>query len=177
MTYSDRLLPEFRRLVDTHRLPLYRLAIDLTGDHDEAEDLLQEVFVRAWRGLDAFRGEADPGTWLRRITVNAFLNTRRSARLELVRLETDGSAAEPAAPEPTRDAGDARRIQEAISRALDGLSPGERTAFVLRHYQELPVREVARAMGVAEGTAKSLLFRATHKLAGRLAHLQTEIQS
>ena len=166
----------FRDLVEQHKRSVYYLGLDLTGNHHDAEDLSQEVFIKAHRGLSTFRGEASVETWLRRITVNTYLNKRRKKALSFMRLfgEAEETAWGPAdAPTPDQHA-EGSVVQQHVTQALKKLSPRERSAFVLRHYHDLSVKEVAGSMEVAEGTVKSLLYRATQKLQKALAFYRNE---
>jgi RNA polymerase sigma-70 factor (ECF subfamily) len=156
---------------------VYYLALNLTGNHHDAEDLSQEVFIKAHRGLKEFRGDAQMYTWLRRIAVNTYLNKKRKKALAFFRVfaEDDETDRSPSAEPETDAAAEAGFLRGRINRALETLTARERTAFVLRHHHELSVREVAASMNVAEGTVKSLLFRATQKLQKELAPLQSEL--
>jgi RNA polymerase sigma-70 factor (ECF subfamily) len=167
----------FRDLVETYQRPLYYLALDLTGNPHDAEDLSQEVFIRAWRSLAQFRGEATVYTWLRRIALNLYLNQQRRKVWSMLRFFGESPALEQRTdplPRPDHHTDDRMR-QQHIAAALDGLSPRERSAFVLRHYEDLALKDVAEAMGISEGTVKSLLFRATQKLRQSLAFYQPEL--
>lgn len=164
----------FRSLVEANQRAVYYLALDLTGQHHDAEDLSQEVFIKAYKALDAFRGEASAYSWLYRITVNTYLNRRRKKALRFRQLWDDFSLM------GTRDSAPGQEVEADIRRqhvnaALRKLSPRERTAFVLRHYQDLSVKEVAGLMDVAEGTVKSLLFRAVQKLRDALSFYREEL--
>ncbi len=155
--------PDFPTLVETHKRRLYYVARDLTGNHHDAEDLTQEVFIKAYRALDSFRGDAKVFTWLYRIAVNTYLNKRRKKALRYMQLEDDFSR--DAADTPAADDVTARRdLGDAITASLDVLAPRERTAFTLKHLHDMTIREVAAAMDVAEGTVKSTLYRAVRKL-------------
>jgi RNA polymerase sigma-70 factor (ECF subfamily) len=120
----------FDDLVATHKRRVYYLALDLTGSHHDAEDLSQEVFIKAFENLDSFRGDAKLFTWLYRIAVNTFLNqTRRKAwqaeQLQEDLDETDGTATGlPASDERA----ERRQMQAHIEASLEALSPRERTA-------------------------------------------------
>ena len=167
----------FRHFVEAHMRRVYALAYDLTGDRHDAEDLSQEVFIKAHRGWAAFRGEAEASSWLYRIAVNAYLNGRRKKALRFRVLWGDAAEREPerdAAPRPDVRA-EAEGIQRHLAGALRQLSPKERAAFVLRHDHGLALKEVAGAMGVAEGTVKSLLYRATQKLRKTLAFYRRDL--
>jgi RNA polymerase sigma-70 factor (ECF subfamily) len=151
-------------MVEEHRERMYHLALDLTGNRFDAEDLLQDVFVKAYDAFDDFREEAQPASWLYRITVNTFLNDERSRAAGPVERDTRADLRSTPAHHPADRHTERRQLQQDIDAALDRLSPRERTAFVLRHYRDLKVRDVADAMEVAPGTVKSFLFRATRKL-------------
>lgn len=158
----------FRALVEEHRRAIYALALDLTGQHHDADDLSQDVFIKAYRAMDQFRGEegAQRRAWLYRITTTTFLNTKRKKALAYRQLRDDfegGWMPQESAPATDRRA-EVSTVQRHIDQALQQLSPRERTAFVLRHYHDLPIKEVAALMEVADGTVKSLLFRGTRKL-------------
>ncbi len=130
----------FRPLVEQHQRNVYFLALDLSGHPQDAEDLAQEVFIRAFRFLGNFRGEAKFSSWLYRITVNRYIGNRRKKQVHSVPLQnsntetgtspemflTDRGAPD---PEETAAAGD---IQQHIRQALAKLSPRERAVFVLR---------------------------------------------
>jgi len=166
----------FREVVETHKRSIYFLALDLTGNHHDAEDLSQDVFIKAHRGLKSFRGEAQMYTWLRRITVNTYLNKRRKKAVSFMRFfgdeeEPEHTPSDELAPDKSAESG---ILRHHVERALDTLSPREKSAFVLRHHRDLSVREVATSMEVADGTVKSLLFRATQKLQKQLAYLQND---
>lgn len=170
---TDLTLPE---IVQSHQRALYFLALDLTGNHHDAEDLSQEVFIKAHRALDRFRGDSGIYTWLRRIAINTHLNRRRKLSLRMMRLfgEDDTSEDIPTEALSPASEADGAVLRVHIERAMLQLSPRERTAFVLRHHQDMSIHEVAEAMEVADGTVKSLLFRATQKLQQALAFLREE---
>ena len=165
----------FRALVDRHSRTVYRLARDLTGNHHDAEDLAQDVFMKAYRAMDGFRGEGSGAAWLRRITVTTYLNARRSTVRRMTSLFAEGDASETASDHVAPDAAArAAVIRGHVQRALDRLSPRERTAFVLRHLQDHSLRETAEAMGAAEGTVKSLLHRSLRKMRTALSPYAAE---
>ncbi|GIV54849.1 MAG: RNA polymerase sigma factor [Candidatus Kapaibacterium sp.] len=178
----DRLLVErvlakdptvIEDIVRTYKRQVYHLALELCRNHDDAEDLVQEVFIRAWNNLDSFRGEARLSTWLHRITVNLFINTTRSRSYQ-ARKESDSfdeeymTGGRGGEYDPER-AYVAKEIAEHIEHALLKLSPAQRTAFVLRHYHDLPIKEIAEQMNNTEGTVKVLLFRAVRNLQKHLS--------
>ncbi|MEZ4699683.1 MAG: RNA polymerase sigma factor [Rhodothermales bacterium] len=165
----------FREVVREHQRGVYAFALHLTGNHHDAEDLSQDVFIQAHRTLASFRGDGSLRSWLLRITVNTFVSGRRKKSLTMVQprdLFDHEVASDQAGPE--QDA-QATAIRLEVERALEDLSPQERAAFALRFHSDLPVREVAEAMGVADGTVKSLLFRAVQKLRRQLGHLVADL--
>jgi RNA polymerase sigma-70 factor (ECF subfamily) len=157
----------FEAFVASHRSRAVRLAWRLVGgDLDAAEDVAQEAFVRAHRGLAGFRGDAELGTWFYRILVRQAAHHRRwrAVRDRFRALE----APEPAAPAWQGDPGLRRRI----ARALDRLTRAQREALVLVHLEGFSVRESAQLLGKREGTVKSHLHRALRSLRQDLADLR-----
>ncbi|MCX7929800.1 MAG: RNA polymerase sigma factor [Chlorobi bacterium] len=155
-------------IVRTYKRLVYHLALELCRNHDDAEDLVQEVFVRAWKSLDTFRGDARLSTWLHRITVNLFINMRRSRSAQFHSEQesfdeeymTGGRDTE-FDPEQMYHS---QQIQADIEQALNKLSPAQRAVFVLRHYHGLSIKEIAEHMHNTDGTVKVLLFRAIRNL-------------
>jgi RNA polymerase sigma-70 factor (ECF subfamily) len=151
----------FRALVERHRERAYALALRLTGAPADAEEVAQDAFVRAWRALPAFRGDALFGTWLHRIVSRLALD-RRERLVERSRRETPAAEAPEivdraaAAPEPATGGEEGARL----GRLLDQLPERARAAVVLYYYEDRSVAEVARRLGVPEGTVKTLLSRA-----------------
>ncbi|MBX2821131.1 MAG: RNA polymerase sigma factor [Rhodothermaceae bacterium] len=164
----------FRDVVDEHQRGVYRLALQLTGHHQDAEDLMQDVFIKVHAKLDSFRGEASIKSWIYRITVNTYLNKRRKKALLFMKLRDDFDNTLTDARSNTERDAESNSIREHVHKALELLSPKERSAFALRHYNEYSVKEVAQALEVAEGTVKSLLFRAVKKLRKQLVFLVEE---
>ena len=174
---TDAAAIDFEALVDRYQKRVYYLALDLTGNHHDAEDLSQEVFIKAHRSLNSFRGDAKPFTWLYRIAVNTYLNTQRKKAVTHMtttddfRHTTDGPGA---MPDPDTQA-ERTQMQQHIDASLDVLSDRERAAFVLKHYDDLRIKDVAAVMDVAEGTVKSMLYRATRKLRDELAFYRDDL--
>ena len=165
----------FRVLVERHQDDVFYLALGFLRNRDDAEDVVQEVFIRAYKSLDRFRGQAGLGTWLYRVTLNACRDHQRRRRfltlqesIGLVPRAEERWVEERAEADPERvtHAGHLRRD---IARALERLTPAERSVFVLRQLQQLSIRETAEVLGRAEGTVKNLLYRALRKLQKELA--------
>ena len=157
----------FRGLVARHRDRAYALALRLTGSAADAEEVAQDAFVRAWRALPAFRREAKFGTWLHRIVARLGLDRRVQLVARGKREAPEGDAPEPAAPE----AGDDNERMLAL--LLAELPERARAAVVLYYYEDRSVNEVARILGVPEGTVKTLLSRARTSLREAWSRLET----
>ncbi len=173
----------FQELVEGYKQQVYYTAYDLSGNHHDAEDLSQEVFIKAYRGIGKFRSDARLGSWLHRITMNAYIDSRRKKALKMVTLvnkkdENDFDPLEAAADETTgnpESAAVSLKISEHVDDALETLTEQERLVFVMRHYHDMPLKEISRSLKVAEGTVKSLLFRSIRKLRERLSFYREEL--
>ena len=165
---------DFRAIVDEHKRSVYALAYELTGNHHDAEDLSQDVFIRVYRSLSSFRGDAKMFSWLYRITVNSYLNKKQKKTLLFRKLTSDFKDVELSHAEQN-DSGDMVLVNAHLDQAMKKLTPSERAAFVLRHTKDLSIREVAEAMEIADGTVKSLLHRALKKLRKSLAHYREDL--
>lgn len=155
----------FDRLVELYRRDTYRLAFRLLGNHEDADDLAQEAFLRAYRSLGRFRGEATFRTWLTRIVLNLASDRRRSlATSRQVPWEELTPGQEPSQA-PMNAAG---LIQgEALRQAVQTLPPRQRETLILRMFQDMKFQEIASAMGCTVGTAKANFFHAVRGLRER----------
>ena len=160
----------FVAFVNGHRDRALRIAWRLLGgDAAAAEDVAQEAFVRAYRGLGSFRGEAELATWFHRILVN---EVRRHQRWRVLRRAQHADDREPdALPDPNSAARPDPALRRRIGAAIAALPRGQREAFVLVHLEGLTLGEAASATGRAVGTMKSHLHRALGSLRDRLADL------
>jgi RNA polymerase sigma-70 factor (ECF subfamily) len=158
----------FDELVRRHQAAMITLARVLTAGRGDAEDLAQEVFVRAWRSLRGFRGESLFRTWLHRVAVNV-VRSHQARWGRMLRLFAAEPAVEPAAPDAPLDDDLARRL--AIDRALATLPDDLRTAVTLRDLLGLDYKEIAEVMGVPIGTVESRIFRGRQRLKPLLAPL------
>ena len=161
----------FQSLVETHKKRVFFLSCDILGDHHDAEDISQEVFLKLYRSIHLFRQDAKMSSWLYQITVNTCIDhlrkksSKKQASVDAIG-DVDssqktwglGSTSE---PEPH---GDASFLQDRIQKALDKLTVKERTVFVMKLYNNFKIKEIAEIMDVTSGTVKSLLFRAAKKL-------------
>lgn len=162
----------FRVLVERHSRSLFRLAYRMTGNQQDAEDVVQESFLRAFKQLHRFDERASFGTWLYRIASNCSLDVvrARKRRGEYAPAASGESEADevvqalPALdPDPERMALSGE-LRERLAEAMDELSPTERTAFVLRHFEGMHMEEVSRVLACQPGAAKHSVFRAVQKL-------------
>jgi RNA polymerase sigma-70 factor (ECF subfamily) len=150
----------FDLLVGRYQREIYRLCYRYVNHHEDANDLAQEAFLKAWRAIGRFRGDSSFSTWLYRIAVNACLNHRALRRPPTQELPES-------LPDPARGA-EARALRddeaERVRRAVSRLPDKQRATLILKIYHELTHEEVARVLGSTVGTAKSNLFQALVKL-------------
>jgi RNA polymerase sigma-70 factor (ECF subfamily) len=139
---------------------VYALCLRLTGDPVQAQDLTQDVFVRAWEKLPSFRGESAFSSWLHRLAVNVVLSGRRAdfRRENRVALAEDLDAVGAAALGPPPG------VALDLERAIAALPPGARAVFVLHDIEGYEHQEIAGMTGIAAGTSKAHLFRARRLL-------------
>jgi RNA polymerase sigma-70 factor, ECF subfamily len=161
----------FRVLVERHSRALFRLAFRMTGNQQDAEDVVQESFLRAYKQLGKFDERATFGTWLYRIAANCSLDLVRSRkrRSEHVAPAGEEGAEEIVLQLPTHDPTPERmalsgEVRERVLEAMQELSANERTAFVLRHFEGMCIEEVSRVLECQPGAAKHSVFRAVQKL-------------
>ena len=167
----------FRRLFETWHGRIYQTCYRLMGHPQEAEDITQEVFVRAMEAYDRFRGDADPGTWLYRIAVNQCLNVRRrKRRLQWLALDFWNEGADEATARGNRSGGAEEDLQQAdreriVGKAIDGLPERQRTALILSHFERMSYKAISQAMECSPSAVESLLHRAKTNLGKRLRPL------
>ena len=160
----------FRMLVERHSRSLFRLAYRMTGNESDAEDVVQETFLRAYRQLNKFDERASFGTWLYRIATNYSLDLVRSRNRRNERQQpVDEGAEDPMFGIPSTDPAPDRlalsgEVRDRVAAAMEELSPAERTAFVLRHFEGMGIEEVSRVLECQQGAAKHSVFRAVQKL-------------
>ena len=158
------------------------MAFDLTGNGEDAEDLSQEIFIKMFRSLKDFRGESKLSSWLYRITVNTWIDMKRTRIFKLRSLEEPfeeenlgdyGVTGELIGGNPEKNA-EASIMRKHLQWALKKLSPRERSVFVLRHYNDMRMIEIGETLNISVGSVKSHLFRAIKKLQKSLAFLKHE---
>ena len=159
--YLENRREAFDVIVERHRQHIYQLCYRFVGNHEDASDLAQDVFVRAFKGLHKFKGDSSLGTWLHRVGVNVCLN----------RVAVKPPRCQPIGAERRDD-----RIEDPLARLVRGeraaivraairkLPPKQRATLMLRVYQELPHEEIARILGRSVGTGKANFFHALDNL-------------
>ncbi|MBT3299434.1 MAG: RNA polymerase sigma factor [Candidatus Marinimicrobia bacterium] len=152
----------FHALVAYHDEKIMTLALQLTRHRQDAEDLYQEVFLKAYKNIESFRMESSFYTWLYRIMVNAFLNHQRKEEKITIQ-ESSRELPNPvesisAQPQPDTE------VSERINQILMALPKQQKTVFILKHFQGLKIREISDMMNISSGTIKKYLFRAMEKM-------------
>jgi len=158
----------FEQLVTAYERKVYALALRSTGSEADAADLTQEVFLRAWRSLNSFRGDSTVSTWLYRITMNICIDFSRKKSLQLVPLADEEGNELPLPDRRTANSPEAALENQELSRelntALKQLTPEHRQAILLRDVSGLTYQEIGRMLALEEGTVKSRLARARRNL-------------
>jgi len=145
----------FERLYRTHGQRVFALCLRMTADRGIAEELVQDVFVRAWQKLDGFRGDAAFGTWLHRVAVNIVLSRRKQDGVRRERTVDDATSVD-AAPARSVEVGDRLDLEAAIA----GLPTGARRIFVLHDVEGYTHEEIGDLLGITSGGSKAQLHRA-----------------
>jgi len=165
----------FRLLVERHSQNVFRLAYRMTGNQPDAEEVVQEAFLRAYQKLRQFQARANFGTWVYRIAANYAIDRMRLRQKEESRREQPGAKnmeglednpvnlVHDAAPTPERRM-QSVELRRKMQRALAALSHAERTAFVMRHWEGCGIEEIAAVLKSNSGAAKNTVFRAVQKL-------------
>jgi RNA polymerase sigma-70 factor, ECF subfamily len=165
----------FRILVEHHSRKVYQLAYRMTGNSHDAEEVVQEAFLRAYQKLHQFAARANFGTWVYRIAANYAIDRMRQRKSEESQRENPGRKSEDgvereligtvpdAAPSPERLAQSGQLAAE-MRRALAELTPAERTAFLMRHWGGSGIEEIAEALKSSSSAAKNTVFRSVQKL-------------
>ncbi len=168
-------LAAFEELVNRYERKIFRLALNITGNREDAEDVLQEAFLKAYTNLDRFQGDSRFYTWLVRIAVNEGLMKLRKRRPNVVSFDQELEAEDDLLPRQVEDWGpnpEQRFAQIELQRILDeaiaGLEPDYRIVFVLRDIEQLSSEETAQALDISVPAVKSRLLRARLKLRERL---------
>ena len=161
----------FQVLVEQHSLALFRVAFRMTGSESDAEEVVQETFLRAYQQRESFEARSNVGTWLYRIAVNGSIDLLRKRKRHDAHLEPldSGDASAPvltlASNSPAADRlVYSAQLSQRVAKVLERLSSVERAAFVLRHYEELSTEEIAQSLRLSNSAAKQAVFRAVQKM-------------
>lgn len=169
----------FRALVDEHGRRVFGVAYRITGNRHDAEEVVQETFLKVFQTIDGFEGRSRFNTWLYRVASNAAMDLMRKRLRHDDRradLETPFGTPRPlpsSGPDPERRS-QGREIGDRIETAMAALTPAERTAFTLRHVQGMSIREIGDVLEISTGAVKNTIFRGVQKMRERLEPLAEE---
>jgi len=167
---------KYELLVDAYQRQVMATCMGFVHHRDDAMDLTQEVFVKAYRALATFQGKASFATWIYRIAVNTCLeHLRKKKKKQTLWLFDQGNdRMEPSHTQTPQHEAEQSELQLQLQSAIDSLPENQRIAFVLSKYDELPQAEIARVMMMTEGAVESLLQRAKKNLQKKLSSLAKE---
>ncbi|MBK9290361.1 MAG: RNA polymerase sigma factor [Bacteroidetes bacterium] len=146
----------FEELVNSYGPKLYNLIRSIVLNHEDANDLLQETMIKAWKGLESFRQEASYATWLYRIALNEALRHQKRASLR-----RSLQFWQPATQTAQSPAGD---VEAVLTAALETLTPRQRSIFALHYFNQLRFDEIAAMLGITEATAKATYHQSANKI-------------
>ncbi len=176
---KERDMQAYEELVARHRDKIYARAFSMMRNEDEALDISQEAWVKGWRRLKQFHGQASFATWMTRITINLCLDLirkkkrQRAESIEQLDDDLGGVERQMDVVEVNPTAGlERQELREKIDQALEQLSDSHRTAIVMHEFQQLEYKEIAKRMNCSIGTVMSRLFYARRRLASLLAGLR-----
>jgi RNA polymerase sigma-70 factor (ECF subfamily) len=170
----------FEALVQRHDRQVLRLARQMLNNLEDAQDVYQDIFIKVFRSLPAFRFESEFSTWLFRIVVNQCINYRQwRSRRRFLSFDAHNDDEENATnylpkdnnPDPERETL-SKELSREIALAMASLSDKQRAVFALRHFHDLKLQDIAKTLGCAEGTVKNYLFRATQHMQEKLREYQ-----
>jgi RNA polymerase sigma-70 factor (ECF subfamily) len=174
-------LNAFEELVARHRDKIYGRAFSMMRNEEEAVDLSQEAWVKAWQKLSQFEGESSFATWLTRITINLCLDRirkqkrQRTESIEEMNEESGGVERQmPVVTVNPTERLERGELRQRIDKALDQLSEAHRTVLVLHEFEDMEYKNIAKTMNCSIGTVMSRLFYARRKMASLLADLKKE---
>jgi RNA polymerase sigma-70 factor, ECF subfamily len=160
----------FRTLVEEHSRSVFRLAYRMTGREIDAEEVVQETFLRVYQQFKSFEARSNFRTWLYRIAVNCSIDflrkrQRHDSHLDSLDAEPEDRVLSLRSPTPLPDRLlFSAQLGERVTQILERMSPVEKAAFVLRHYEELSIEEIAQSLGLRSSATKHAIFRAVQKL-------------
>lgn len=151
----------FRQIMQRYQQRVYGLVIKIVEDHGDADDVVQEVFVKVWKGLDKFREDARLFTWIYRIATNESLNyLKKRQRRKTESIEDYHASAQPGSPsEPNAD-----RIEALLQQAIRLLPKKQRLVFHMKYYDEMMYKDISQILGTSEGALKASYHLAVKKI-------------
>ena len=170
----------FARLMEENQKMVFNVALRYTRNYDDASDVSQEAFIKAYRSIDSFKGESKLSTWLYLITVNVCLDFARKNRLHMQSIQDmaaeneDGEPFELPIPDTTYDPGalaEKKELRETILSAVDSLPAASREIVVMRDINGMSYNEIAEALHIELGTVRSRLARARIRLRNKLVKM------
>lgn len=161
----------FREIVETHKAQMWKVAQRVVHDTALAEDVVQEAFIKVYRALPDFRVDARLSTWLHRITFLTAIDFRRQQQSlgKVMVEETEFEYADTRPMARSDNSVNTRQLRDQLERAMNSLSPLEKSVFGLRHLQDFKLKDIAEIVCRSEGTVKNVLFRAIRKLRAELS--------
>ena len=172
---------ELNEWIGRNQKRIYNLAYQYLRSREEAEDITQETFLRAYKKRESFRGEAKIDTWLTRIAINLCIDVLRKKKIRRTfpwpKANTDDEENQqlqefPDSKQDLEEQTMNRDLRERVYKAMDKLSSQQRMVFVLKHLQDLSLKEIAETTGLSEGTIKSQLFRGVRKIRHELEGIE-----
>jgi RNA polymerase sigma factor (sigma-70 family) len=164
----------FNTLVRRYQEKVYWIARRVVGSHEDADDVVQDVFVKVYQGLTSFRGDSNFFTWLYRIAMNVSLNAVQKKRVREFVPFDDYATVHNAGVEQTDAPLLQQEYQYALQQAIDRLPPKQKLVFVMRYYDELPYEEIAKVLHRSVGGLKANYFHAFKKIQ---AYVRKELKS
>ena len=162
----------FNKIVKDYSERLYWHVRDMVGSHDDANDLLQEIFIKIWAALPSFRGDAQLFTWAHRIATNETLNFLRKQKVHSVlSFEKLSGAQERIADDPYFNGGEAERL---LVKALNKLPPKQKAVFSMRYYDDMKYEDIAEIMNCSVGSLKASYHFAYQKIKDELKKYSTD---
>jgi len=162
---ADTRKAAFRELVEQYSEPLYWKIRHIVTFHDDADDVLQNTFIKVWQNIDSFRNESELSTWLYRIAINEAISFVRKRKVAFVSMDDDNSYAEAFANKLQGDIFfDQDEAELLLQRAIASLPDVQRTVFTLKYYDEMKYSEMSRVLDTSEGALKASYHLATIKI-------------
>ena len=162
-----------KELYSRYTQAMFNIALQITRDYMEAEDVLQEAFIRAFKNLHSFKGDSTFGAWLKRIVINTSINHIKQKRIECVAL--DEQRTEPSMDEPREKEKFVGLNMKQLNQAIEKLPEGYRVVFTLYQIEGYDHQEISNILHISEATSKSQFCRAKKKLREMLAPMKQKM--